>query len=235
MTLRFALLFSAFALVLASCSDVKDKSDPADERDPAVSAVLGDPVLTDPDLTAQNNTGALTGGGPAVGEVPAEKSTPEAISAAKEEALKLAGGSLQIAPVPASGPDRSSPQSVRQLAAALPGQGGACAGKVDYTAVWAAKLPEAMQVYPRGHVQEAAGTDADGCQLRVVNFRIPVPVDDVVNFYYTRVRAAGYAAAHRLEAEDHVLSGSKGAAAYAIYVRKLANGMTEVDLVTNGA
>ena len=234
MTLRFALLYSAFALALASCSDAKDKADPADERDPAVSAALSDPVLTDPDLTAQNNPGALTGGGPAVGEIPAEKSTPEAIAAAKEEALKLVGGSLQLAPAPTSGPDRSSPQSMSQLAAALPGKGGDCAGKIAYSAVWAAKLPEALQVYPRGHVQEAAGTDAEGCQLRAVNFRTPVPVDDVVNFYYTRVRAAGYAAVHGLEGGDHVLSRSKGAAAYVLYVRKLANGMTEVDLVANG-
>jgi hypothetical protein len=103
MTLRFTLLFSAFALTLAGCSDVKDGADAAAERDPAVSAVLGDPLLTDPDLTTLNNTGALTGGGPAIGDIPAEKPTPEALAAAREEALKLAGGRLQTAPAPGCG------------------------------------------------------------------------------------------------------------------------------------
>jgi hypothetical protein len=233
MTVRFALLFPALAL--AACGGADVKGDPADERDPAVSAALSDPVLTDPDLTAQNDTGALTGGGPAVGEVPGEKSTPETIAASQEEAIKLAGGSLQTAPAPANVTGRSAPQTPVQLARLLPGKARDCADKLDYSAVWAAKLPDALQVYPRGHVQEAAGIDADGCQLRAVNFRTPVPVDDVVNFYYTRGRAGGYAAQHTLEGDDQVLRGSKGAAAYVLYVRKRANGLTEVDLATSGS
>jgi hypothetical protein len=120
-------------------------------------------------------------------------------------------------------------------AADLRRDGGACAQKLDYSAVWAARLSEPLQVFPRGHVQEAAGTDAEGCQLRAVNFRTPVPVDDVVNFYYTRLRAAGYGAAHTLNSDVHGLGGRKGSVVYAIYVRKMANGLTEVDLVANAA
>ena len=84
-------------------------------------------------------------------------------------------------------------------------------------------------------MQEAAGTDADGCMLAVVNFVTPVDAKDVIDFYFTRVRAAGYDAKHSLDGKDHVLGGSKGSAAYLIYARKLDNGVTEVDLIASGS
>jgi len=223
------------ALALSGCGDNKAADGAAGDQDPALTGALGDQIMVDPDLAAQNRGNAvLTGGGPATGEIPKEKRSPEAIAAAKAEAAKLVGGTLQVAPSPTSEGQGTAPQSVGQVADLLPGQGSACASKVDFTAAWAAKLPQALQVYPRGHVQEAAGTDKDGCRLRVVNFLTPVSPDDVVNFYYTRARASGFEAEHKLEGSDHVLGGSKGAAAYVVYVRKLANGLTEVDLVANG-
>ena len=71
-------------------------------------------------------------------------------------------------------------------------------------------MPAAFPVYPRGAVQEAAGTDKDGCKLRVVNYVTPVGIDDVVSFYFTRARMAGFDAAHRKDGQDNVLSGTKG-------------------------
>jgi hypothetical protein len=109
-----------------------------------------------------------------------------------------------------------------------------CAGKAEYSMNWASSLPEPLGVYPRGAVQEAAGTDSDGCRIRVVSFATPVSPQDVIDFYFTRVRAAGYDAKHRLDGKDHVLGGSKGNAAYLIYARKLDNGVTEVDLIASG-
>ena len=110
-----------------------------------------------------------------------------------------------------------------------------CAGKAEYSMKWASSLPEALGVYPRGAVQEAAGTDSDGCRMRVVSFATPVAPEDVIDFYFTRVRAAGYDAKHSLDGKDHVLGGSKGSAAYLIYARKLDNGVTEVDLIASGS
>ena len=70
--------------------------------------------------------------------------------------------------------------------------------------------------------------------MRVVNFITPVGIKDVIDFYYSRSRSAGYSAEYRLEGGDHVLDGTKGTAAYVIYARKLADGLTEVDLVVSG-
>jgi len=103
---------------------------------------------------------------------------------------------------------------------------------------WAAKMPDTLPVYPRGAVQEAAGVDGDGCSVKVVSFLSPVSPRDIVNFYFTQVRAGGYDAQYRLDGEDHVLGGKKAGAAYMFYARKLDSGpnkgMTEVDLLASG-
>jgi hypothetical protein len=99
---------------------------------------------------------------------------------------------------------------------------------------WAAQLPAAFPVYPRGAVQEAAGTDASGCSLRVINFVTPVPLGEVMYFYYSRARTAGFSTRRVLQAGDDVLGGTKGAASYVVYARRLPSGNTEVDLVTSG-
>ncbi|KZY12784.1 hypothetical protein A3726_22195 [Erythrobacter sp. HI0037] len=116
-------------------------------------------------------------------------------------------------------------------AAVSPG-GENCGDKVEYTSSWAAKLPTAFPVYPRGNTQEAAGTDEGDCALRVVSFLTPVALEEVLAFYYTRARVAGYSAEHTKSAGDNILSGTKGKAAYVVYGRRLSQGVTEIDLVT---
>lgn len=222
--------------LLAGCGPRKAADAPAD-RDPAVAAALADEIMVDPDLARQNpNNAALTGGGPASAPIPTEDKGAEAIAAARADAAKLVGGALQHAPAPATGSGAPAGQTAAQTANIALGRnaaGQACAAKVAYTMGWAARLPAAFPVYPRGHVQEAAGTDADGCRLRVVTFVTPVPLGEVTDFYWTRARTAGFAAAHRLDGGDHVIEGTKGAAGWVAYLRT-RDGLTEVDLVTNG-
>ena len=110
---------------------------------------------------------------------------------------------------------------------------GGCAERAENTARWAARLPQPFPVYPRGAVQEAAGTDAAGCALRVVSFVTPVPLGEVLDFYFTRARDAGFSAQRVLQDGDDVLAGAKGSASYVVYARRLPSGNTEVDLVTS--
>ena len=204
------------------------------ERDPAIMGALSDPIMTDPDLSGQNQANAgLSGLGTSDVEIPSQDRGPDAVAAARAAALKLAGGSITPAPAPATGgadrPARGAVTAV-QLAAVTHPQ---CAPRAVYSARWAALLPAALDVYPRGAVQEAAGTDGAGCRLRAVNFRTPVPPGDVIDFYYARLRKAGYTARRTREGSDDVLGGTGGGTAYVIYVRTLDEGMTEVDLVSN--
>lgn len=236
---RLSLAAGAFAatLLLAACGESKEEAAPSAESDPALTGALGDQIMVDPDLAAQNRGNAvISGGGPASAEIPPEKATPEVAAAARAEAAAISGGKLAAAPAAVSGAEavQAAATAEKVAAGAMPGGPGNCAAKVEYTMTWATRTPAPFPVYPRAHVTEAAGTDKDGCKLRVVNFVTPVAIDDVMSFYATRARMAGFAAGHAKAGSDNVLSGTKANSAYVVYARRRDNGMTEVDLVTNG-
>lgn len=231
---RKASALLALAL-LAACGGEPDQAEKPEQRDPAVTGALGDQIMVDPDLAGQNEVDAgLSGQNAAVVGIPPELRTPEAIAAARAEAEQLAGGTIDHAPAAAASGAAKLASQVATAAQIAAKSAGDCAGKVEYAMSWAAALPEPLGVYPRGAVQEAAGIDRDGCRLRVVTFHTPVAAGDVIDFYYTRLRKAGYAAARTAEGTDDVLGGRKGAASYVIYARKLDSGLTEVDLVSGG-
>jgi len=226
----------AFALALAGCGKGESSAPKPIAADPALQDALADPIMVDADLVGQNQgLAAIVAAGPTVVELPLLDRSPEAISAAKAEAVRLAGGSIKPAPEPAQG----NAADAAILAAVTAGQlaraaNAVCADKAEYTMRWAAALPEALAIYPRGAVQEAAGSDADGCALRVVKFATPATVADVLGFYGTRAGAAGYAVRHSVHDSDHILWGAKGRAAYLLRVRPSEDGLTEVDLVVSG-
>lgn len=233
--------FSPVALVLplallAACSNDPEDADGEGAMDPASEQALNDDLMTDPDMAGSNQgDAALSGSGD--GSVPAINTSPEAIAAARSRAAELVGGTNALRPAPAPrelGAQAAATPAMRNAAqAAVSPGGGNCADRVEYSTAWAAQLPGAFPVYPRGNTQEAAGTDEGACALRVVTFRSPVPLDDVLAFYHTRALANGYSAEHVRAAGDNILSGTKGDAAYVVYGRRLPSGVTEIDLVTS--
>lgn len=227
-------LAAGATLLLAGCGGAS-AADDRPPSDPALGEALAGQLMVDPALASQNQALAgMSGGGAASAGIPPEQTGPEAVAGAMAEATQLAGGTLRAAPPPLSGPERKQGVTAGQLAASLPG-GRPCANALAYSAVWAARLPEALAIYPRGHVQEAAGVDREGCALRAVAFVTPVAVADVIDFYYTRATAAGYTAEHRSEGPDDVLAGARASASYELRIRKRDDGLTAVDLVTAGA
>lgn len=227
----------ALLLVLAACSKQQADDRALVNRDPAVAGALSDPIMTDPDLAGQNQgNAALAGGGPATGEIPPEKRSQDAIDAARADALTVLGGNKSAVPT-AQGQDASSPAAgaatAVALAQALP-FAAPCAGKLSYGALWAAKLPPKLPVYPRAHVREAAGVDDAACHVRVVRFLTPVDPGDVLDFYYSAASAAGLPALHRRAGQDDLLGGARGAGNWQLFVRKRADGLTEAELVTAG-
>jgi len=224
----------ATALLLAGCGKKADEPTPA-ESDPALAGALGDEIMVDPEMSGNGGAALAPNGGKI--ELPAQQRSPEAIQAARDEAMAQAGGNLKSAPPAQTGSTSSlveSAATAAQVAQTAKAASADCTKKAQYSATWAAKLPKDLPVYPRGAVQEAAGTDADGCRLRVVNFVSPVTPKDVIDFYFTKATGAGYGAEYRMGGADHVLGGRKGGQAYVVYARKLGNGLTEVDLVASG-
>jgi len=187
----------------------------------------------DPELS-----GALDEGAGADGAgLSEEQRSPEAIAAARQDAARKAGGTLESASQ-ASGGEVTLLFEGAAKAAQVSAQSRAdaidCAAKAGYSPSWADRLPDALSVYPRAAVQEAAGINSDACKLSVVTFVTPVGAKDVIDYYYTRARKAGYGADYLVEGGDHVLGGSNAARAYLVSARKLDDGLTEVDLIASG-
>lgn len=239
MTPRLALLM---VLALAACGKGAPVPEVAEERDPAIVAALADPIMIDPDLASQNRGNAVIALD-SFAAVPLDASSPEAIAAAKADASRLTGGLIKTAPDPSgpnpSGPNPSGPNpsgeakpfppavTAGQVAAALAANPAGCVEGLRYGYAWAAGLRPDLPIYPRGHVQEAAGNPA--CGLRTVVFTTPVEASAVIDFYFTRVGGAGYSAARRRAGEVEVLSGAKGGAAYLVRVSS-AGGLSQVEL-----
>ena len=235
---RRSVFLLAPLLVLAACNGKDQPAKPAND-DPAMAGALNGQVLTDPDLAGENGANRAASLQTGDGTVPAADMSPEALAEARSAALKIVGGPGAMKKAPAAREVKGTLPADSQLtvaarAATGPNGSNGCAAKVQYTAAWAAKLPGAFPVFPKGAVQEAAGTDDGGCALRTVNFISPVPVAEVIDFYYTRAQAAGYSAQHLKDGADDILSGVKGSASYVVMARDLPNGGSSVDLVTNG-
>jgi hypothetical protein len=224
------ILIAPMVLALVACGG-EEKADPRTDRDPAVSAALDDPLMADPDLASQNRgNSALSGGGPATAEIPPDKRGNEEIDRAKLAALD---------PAPLAGstkPDSRLAKAVtlEGVAEALKLGAPGCPAKLAYGFGWAAQMPAALPVYPRGHTRVAAGTDEGGCRLRLVRFVTPVAAGDVVDFYHASATKYGLGPQRSKEGSEEVLSGRKGNARFEIYVRTLPDGQSEIDLATSG-
>ncbi|WP_277667121.1 hypothetical protein [Novosphingobium lindaniclasticum] len=224
------------SLALAGCSAEKKpdaSASDAVQTDPALTGPLGDRIVVDPEKVQDRASPA----GDAPMALSAADRSAEAVAAAKKAAADAVGGKLLPAPVAGKGIASALAQSAATAAQISESTRAAktdCSAKVQYSKAWAAKLPTAIPLYPRGTVQEAAGTDDGGCSLRVVNFGTAVSPEDVVRFYHSSAQLGGYTADYRIDGGDHVIGGRKGGQAYVVYARKLGNGVTEVDLVTSG-
>lgn len=225
---------AGLALVpLAACGET-DPPAPERQVDPAVLAAINDPILVDPDLSRQNEANAaLTGG--IDGALPLENRTPRAVAAARDEAMALVGGReamMELPPVEETG--EAAPLAARlslTQRAVLAGAGEQCAKQAERGFIWAARMPEAFPLYPRAAAQDAAGNDSPACALRAAAFRTPVPLAEVLAFYHTRARAAGYTSRRSERGEEQVLQGTRGGAAFAVYAHADGEGATAVDLV----
>lgn len=230
-------LVAASLLALAGCGSRDDAAEADQGEKAGLGLAVAPPMMVDPDLTSRNQAGAaLAGGGPPVILLPPVPRGSEDIAAAKAEADKLAGGSAGYPPTSEGDPDAALRDSVTaaQRAGSIKGLGKDCGGKADYALGWSIKLPAALPIYPRGNLLEAAGSDRDGCALRVVRFVTPVDPEALIAFYNARARKAGISIRYRADEDTFQLSGAKGQGAFAVQARRREDGLTEADIVVNG-
>lgn len=210
--------------MLGACNDEQPRAS-REQRDPAITGALNDPLMTDPDLSSRNEGAAAISVVTDTG-LPVLAATPEDAAAARSEAARLVGGAdkLKVLPDPAA--------TVRPL----PGKGGPadhlsalltdpiCRSGLRESAIWAASMPAALRVYPRGALERGAGRDAQGCHVRALAFTVPVTVQDVMAFYRRRVATAGMTAVHAGDGAGEVLRGTGEGIAYDIRARALGDG-----------
>ncbi|TPG10981.1 hypothetical protein EAH84_11750 [Sphingomonas oligophenolica] len=200
----------------------------ANQSDPAMTAAVRGQIMVDPGLTQSSNEKSIR---------PPSRPDPNAIPpdgiGAKPDGVDPA--TLKPAPAARDCPDCRAAAGALTLGELAKRQKNAsiahCAGQLGYSATWAARLPADVPLYPDARVAEAAG--AQPCGLRVVSFATAAPVTRVIDWYYTKTHNAGYAAEHQRDGAQHVLGGTRGDAAYVIYVSPRAGGGSDVDLVTN--
>lgn len=233
---------AAMLLPLAACGKGDGAADLAaldaqltnNAVDPAIKSALADQIVVDPNLTTQSNRNAVR---------PADKPANAALpvmsgdaAQAQQAALKLAGGRMLSAPSPAIGPGEK-PETLGALARDQKvGKGAAnCASRMQYAMQWAGRLPEPFVAYPGSQLMEAAGAQGEGCSLRAASFVTPVPRQQVVDFYFTQARRAGFTAEHRSIEGDNVLGGTrdKDGGAYLVMVSDAPGGKTSVDIIAN--
>ncbi|GAM04865.1 hypothetical protein [Novosphingobium sp. MBES04] len=221
------------SVLLAGCGTSEEPTSPA--SDPAMSGALGEDIMVDPEMAGQAGA-ALEADEGEVSLPPADRS-PEAIRDARAKAEKLVGHPIQPAPEARQGGVNvltESAATAAQVAKATKLAKTDCTAKLAFSNTWAAKVPTALPVYPRGAVQEAAGVAGEGCAMIVVNYATPIGAGDVVAFYHAMADKAGYSAQVRRTGTNYAIGGRKGDAAYVVYAGPSGPGTTEVNLVTTG-
>ncbi len=218
-------------------AELADGNSTGNMRDPALMSALHDQIMVDPALASQANHDAIR----PPGQPYSAQVAPDATVAGSASAAGSATSeSLKSAPAPVAGggcPKCGAAREALTLGGLAERQGNgstrACAASISYSTRWALRLPGAIPLYPDARVSEAAGSEQGNCALRVVSFSSAAPLQTVLDWYYTRVSSAGYSAEHQADGDDHVLAGTKGEAAYAVFASARPDGGTDVDLVAN--
>ncbi|OWK33912.1 hypothetical protein SPDO_08010 [Sphingomonas dokdonensis] len=232
---------ATLALLAAACGETADEQPAAAnqaqaasvgaDKDPVIAAALRDQIMVDPKLVQQANADTL--------RPPAQ---PESLGLPPENvadaAFKAEAGALKTAPAASDKcPQCAAARRALTLGALAASQGASanCVRNTAYSANWANRLPQSVPLYPDARVTEAAGADQQGCALRVVSFVSAAPPQRLLDWYHTRTSEAGYRNGHGMEGADHVLAGTRPAAAFMLHVRRRDGGGTSVDLMVDDA
>lgn len=220
------LVWLPSVLALLGCGGAgRDEQPPP--RDPQVARALEDRLMTDPDLSSQNEGAAALTVEVDV-TLPVLLATPEAVAAARAEAAALVGGADQMTSLPRGA--RSIPPLVSRDPAAhlavLPTD-ERCGSDLGHSAIWAARMPRPIPAYPRAAVQSAAGSDRPGCRVRVAQFTTPVPASEVLAFYAASARKSGLSAVHYADGAGDALRGAGNGIAFDL---RIAAGSHETEV-----
>lgn len=207
--MRRAPLALILAAIVSGCAD-EEQARPIRPRDPAIALALNDPLMTDPDLS-QRNEGAAALTVLIDNGLPPLAFDADAPIEARAEATRLVGNSDFEVPSDGAPPDGGvAVRSITQIAADT-GAPAQCLARMTRSAVWAARMPPELPIFPRGAVKAAAGAASPGCDLRAVRYVAPAPQADVAAFYWALSKKGGFIPRVVRGGETVVIDGRSGA------------------------
>ena len=201
---RAALLL---CLTLGGCA--REATPPAapdlSRADPALTAALAQPLLTDTGLTQTSNAASLR-----APEMPASAAVPP------EDMLAIGAAALTAgdAPWPLSKDAREA--TLAELAAPL---AAGCTAPLGYGAIWATRLPPALPLPAQARVAEAAGSDSAGCGLRVVRFATAAAPAALAGWFAANGLRAEGTAARNMRYRLRIAASEAGGSIAAIVAR----------------
>lgn len=203
-------------------------------EDPVIARALHDPLMSDPDLASRNEANAAIGfiDSHALPVLPA--GSDEAQAAREALRLELLGaGAIPELPSAQEG-EGGKPLGPMASAADLLAAVEApvrCAKALKEDFLLAATLPPVAAIPPGAMVVQAGGADAQGCGLRIIRYRSPAPISDLLQYHYARALRAGLGAARYASPEDIVAAKGKGNERLTVHVRPATGGLNGVDLI----
>lgn len=211
MTLR-ALSFLVVS-GLAACSSPPANT-VADDVEPGVTAALADPIMTDPQLESRADTDSL-------------RPAPQPIQALAPpgEPDPLRGNALPTVVA------RAGLMIAEHDAKSFAG----CNSRVSYTVGWSNRLPEGLALPADARVSEAAGSDGQGCGLRMVAFAAASSPTTMIDTYRRAAASGGFTASEVQRGNTTVLRARRAAdgAAFLATIGDSTAGGSSVDLLTN--
>ncbi|OYY91755.1 MAG: hypothetical protein B7Y45_01955 [Sphingomonas sp. 28-66-16] len=214
-------------------AELADGNSAGNSRDPALMSALHDQIMVDPALAGQANADAIRPPSqPYAAPVPPE-SAGKALTGPAQDNMPTKTAPAAKGACPQCAAKQESMTLGALAARQASGRTRACAANVQYSTRWALRLPADLPLYPDARVTEAAGNEGGNCALRIVSFASGAPLQTVIDWYYTRATNAGYSGEHEADGDEHVLAGTRGDAAYAVFLNARGDGGTDVDLVVN--
>ncbi|MAY20962.1 MAG: hypothetical protein CL955_10130 [Erythrobacteraceae bacterium] len=218
---------------IAACSE-ETAPPPVDvlAQDPQLARALHDPLMVDPDLawrTEANAVVAFRDGHP----LPPIEAREDAANRAREASRLELLENGQIPSLPGySGDSGVSLATVATADGMLDAVGGRtdCVPRMDASLSWSTRMPPTSSVMPHGMVQQAAGADVGTCVVRVVRYLVPVAVEDVLEYHFTKVDRERFDITLYKTPEAQLVAERRDQK-LSVNVRPGPGGMTAVDVV----
>ncbi len=220
-------------LVLSACAGEVEPTESPAMPDPLIARALNDPLMVDPDLAYRNQAAAAlsTGADHALPVLSGNAAKARRVRDEMRLALLEDGTILDLpdSDEDAEGLSLSGIGSAEQMALTH-GVPEDCAKQLRAGFIWAARLDDAANLMPFGHVRAAAGAQRGKCSIRAVSYLTAAEGEDTLQYHYNLARRAEMETKVFAEPELALTAASDGAR-LAVNIRNGNDAMRVVDLI----